>query len=98
MAGKAVSASLVSCMQRTSGRAYSIHSSTRESRALSEFTFQVAMRMISSDRLVVASSRGPDPSPVHDDEEEVDLAGQFPVHRGPAVTGAGKGRELSLLD
>jgi len=56
MAGKAASASFVSCMQTTSGWAYSIHSSTRDKRALSEFTFQVAMRMFSSG-LVVSCPR-----------------------------------------
>src|SRR5882672_5933085 len=45
MAGNAESASLVSCMQRTSGCAYASHSSTRGRRAFSELTFQVAIRM-----------------------------------------------------
>src|SRR5438876_829476 len=49
MAGKALSASLVSCMQMTSGWTDAIHSSTRGSRAFREFTFQVAMRNIGPD-------------------------------------------------
>jgi N-acyl-D-aspartate/D-glutamate deacylase len=45
MAGKSASASFVSWRHSTSGCAYCSHSSTRGRRALSEFTFQVAMRM-----------------------------------------------------
>src|ERR1700722_6467371 len=92
MAGKAVSASFVSCMQTTSGWAYSIHSSTRGRRALSEFTFQVAMRMISSGSGGQGSTMR---SVFHDDEEKVDLAGQIPVDRGPTASGAGPRRQTS---
>src|SRR5262245_29632292 len=42
--GNASSGSFVSCRHTTSGWAYSSHSSTRGWRALSELTFQVAMR------------------------------------------------------
>src|SRR4051794_1025524 len=49
MAGKAPSASFVSCMHSTSGCTEAIHSSTRGRRAFSEFTFQVAMRNIGPD-------------------------------------------------
>src|SRR5437016_12315441 len=45
IAGKVASATLVSCMHRTSGFAYPIHSSTRGSRAFSELTFHVAIRI-----------------------------------------------------
>ena len=44
-AGKALSASFVSCMHRTSGCAYPSQSSTRAKRAFSELTFQVAIRI-----------------------------------------------------
>src|SRR5947209_18121880 len=49
MAGKALSGRLVSCMHSTSGCTEASHSSTRGRRALSEFTFQVAMRNIRPD-------------------------------------------------
>src|SRR5829696_556572 len=42
--GTSLSASLVSCMRRTSGCARSSHQATFSSRALSELTFHVAMR------------------------------------------------------
>src|SRR5579885_1604184 len=74
-------------MQSTSGWAYSIHSSTRGSRAPSELTFHVAMR----------TSPSP-PSTVGDHEEEVGLAGHGPVHRRPAVPRAGSGRQPAELD
>ncbi len=45
-AGNASSASFVSCMQSTSGWHSSSHASTRASRALSEFTFHVAIRIV----------------------------------------------------
>src|ERR1035437_9940745 len=45
MSGAASSASLVSCISSTSGVRWTSHSSTRGSRALSELTFQVAMRI-----------------------------------------------------
>jgi hypothetical protein len=37
-------------------------------------------------------------SVVDDDEEEVDLAGQFPVHGGTSVPGAGARREPTEAD
>ncbi len=43
-AGKASSASFVSCRHNTSGSHSAIHASTRSSRADNEFTFQVATR------------------------------------------------------
>src|SRR5258707_913727 len=43
--GAAASVGLVSCMRRISGGARSSHFSTASWRALSELTFQVAMRM-----------------------------------------------------
>ena len=49
-------------------------------RAVSELTFQVAMRI------------GPAP-PVDDHEEQVGLAGQLVRHRGPPVARAGPGRQ-----
>src|SRR5450759_4308516 len=54
ISGAASSASLVSCISSTSGTRWTSHSSTRGRRALSELTFQVAMRTCGSVRRLVA--------------------------------------------
>jgi hypothetical protein len=64
-------------MQSTSGCCDSIHSVTRGSRAVKEFTFHVASRISSP--------------PIDDHEQEIGLAGGLPAHRRPPVSLAGPG-------
>src|SRR5215208_2403131 len=58
IAGASPSASFVSCIRRMSGFARSSHQSTFSWRALSELTFQVAIRTVGSGRSVVALGVG----------------------------------------